>query len=212
MQIPYNVEARPDTGLYNAKLGIWLFLASEVMLFGALFSSYVLLRTGEPAFMTIPHEIAEHLGLHDGARWSDELSVPLAFLNTLVLIFSSVTMVMSWASLKLKEIGKFKLWMGLTNLCALGFMVIKTIEYSTKFSHGLFPSSGNFLAVYFTMTGLHGLHVVGGLIVNSYLWGPGSKMWKTEPERFTNRVEVAGLYWHFVDLVWIFLFPSLYLL
>jgi heme/copper-type cytochrome/quinol oxidase subunit 3 len=212
MEIPYNVEARPDTGLYNAKLGIWLFLASEVMLFGALFSSYVLLRTGDPGFMTIPHEIAEHLGVHEGALWSDELNVPLAFLNTLVLIFSSVTMVMSWASLKLKDIGKFKLWMGLTNLCALGFMAIKTIEYSAKFSHGLFPSSGNFLAVYFTMTGLHGLHVVGGLIVNSYLWGPGSKMWKTEPERFTNRVEVAGLYWHFVDLVWIFLFPSLYLL
>ena len=212
MQIPYNVEARPDTGLYNAKLGIWLFLASEVMLFGALFSSYVLLRTGDPGFMTIPHEIAEHLGVHDGAHWSDELNVPLAFVNTLVLIFSSVTMVMSWASLKLKDIGKFKLWMGLTNLCALGFMVIKTIEYGAKFSHGLFPSSGNFLAVYFTMTGLNGLHVVGGLIVNGYLWGPGANMWKTEPERFTNRVEVAGLYWHFVDLVWIFLFPSLYLL
>jgi cytochrome c oxidase subunit 3 len=68
------------------------------------------------------------------------------------------------------------------------------------------------MAIYFTMTGLHGLHVIGGLIVNSYLWGPGSKMWKTDPERFTNRIEVAGLYWHFVDLVWIFLFPTLYLL
>ena len=212
MEIPYNVEPRPDTGLYNAKLGVWLFLASEVMLFGALFSSYILLRTGDPNFMTIPHEIAEHLGLHHDAQWSDELNVPLAFLNTLVLIFSSVTMVMSWASLKLKDIGKFKLWMGLTNLCALGFMVIKAIEYNAKFSHDLLPSSGNFLAVYFTMTGLHALHVIGGLIVNGYLWGPGSKMWKTEPERFTNRVEVAGLYWHFVDLVWIFLFPVLYLL
>jgi heme/copper-type cytochrome/quinol oxidase subunit 3 len=143
--------------------------------------------------------------------WSDLLNVPLAFLNTLVLIFSSVTMVMSWVSLRLKDFGKFKLWMGLTNLCALGFMVIKAIEYNSKFSHDLFPSSSNFLAVYFTMTGLHALHVVGGLIVNGYLWGPGSKMWHTDPERFTNRVEVAGLYWHFVDLVWIFLFPSLYL-
>jgi heme/copper-type cytochrome/quinol oxidase subunit 3 len=62
------------------------------------------------------------------------------------------------------------------------------------------------------MTGLHGLHVIGGMIVNTYLWGPGSKMWQTDPERFTNRIEVAGLYWHFVDLVWIFLFPTLYLL
>jgi cytochrome c oxidase subunit 3 len=59
---------------------------------------------------------------------------------------------------------------------------------------------------------LHGLHVIGGMIVNTYLWGPGAKMWQTDPERFTNRIEVAGLYWHFVDLVWIFLFPTLYLL
>ncbi|MDH3404936.1 MAG: cytochrome c oxidase subunit 3 [Acidobacteriota bacterium] len=213
MQIPYTVEERPDTGLYNAKLGIWLFLASEVMLFGALFSSYVLLRTGDPGFMTIPHGIAEHLGGHEGAmRWSQVLSVPLAFGNTLVLIFSSVTMVLSWVSLRLKDFGKYKLYMGLTILCALGFMVIKAIEYNAKFAHGLYPSAGNFLAVYFTLTGLHALHVVGGLVVNGYLWGPGAKMWKTDPERFTNRVEVAGLYWHFVDLVWIFLFPSLYLL
>ena len=68
------------------------------------------------------------------------------------------------------------------------------------------------MALYFTMTGLHGLHVVGGMIVNGYLLLPGAKMWTTEPQRFTNRVEVAGLYWHFVDLVWIFLFPTLYLL
>lgn len=213
MQIPYTVEARPDTGLYNAKLGIWLFLASEVMLFGALFSSYVLLRTGDPGFMTIPHDVVESLGLHGEAhRWTDELSVPLAFVNTLVLIFSSVTIVMSWASLRLKEFGKFRLWLGLTILCALGFMGIKTIEYSAKFAHHLYPETSNFLGIYFTLTGLHGLHVVGGLIVLIYLWGPGSKMWKSEPQRFINRVETVGLYWHFVDLVWIFLFPTLYLL
>jgi cytochrome c oxidase subunit III len=213
MQIPYTIEERADTGLFNAKLGIWLFLASEVMLFGALFSSYVLLRTGDPNFMTIPQAVAEHLGSHGEAmRWTEELSVPAAAINTLVLIFSSVTMVMSWASLRLKNFGGFKLWLGLTNLCALAFMGIKAWEYNAKFSHGLFPSSGNFLAVYFTLTGLHALHVIGGLIVNTYLWGPGSKMWQTDPQRFTNRVEIAGLYWHFVDLVWIFLFPSLYLL
>jgi cytochrome c oxidase subunit 3 len=197
MQIPYTVDTRPDTGLYNAKLGIWLFLASEVMLFGALFSSYILLRTGAPVW---PH--GREMGL----------SVPLATLNTMVLIGSSVTMVMSWASLKLKDFGKFRLWMGLTILCAVGFMVIKGIEYHHKFEVGNFPSKNTFLAIYFTLTGLHGLHVLGGMIVNGYMWGPGAKMWKTDPERFTNRIEVAGLYWHFVDLVWIFLFPTLYLL
>lgn len=197
MEIPYNVEARPDTGLYNAKLGIWLFLASEVMLFGALFSSYILLRTGAPSWPQ-----GRELGLN----------VPLATLNTMILIASSVTVVLSWAALRLGDFKKFRLHMGLTLLCGLGFLVIKYIEYSAKFHHGDFPSTNMFFAIYFTLTGLHGLHVVGGMVVNAYFWGPGAKMWKTEPQRFTNRIEVAGLYWHFVDLVWIFLFPTLYLL
>ena len=107
---------------------------------------------------------------------------------------------------------KFQLYMGITILCSIIFLVIKYFEYSAKFEAGHYPSTHNFYAVYFTMTGLHGLHIIGGIIVNAYLWIPGTKMWKTEPERFTNRIEVAGLYWHFVDLVWIFLFPSIYLL
>ena len=69
----------------------------------------------------------------------------------------------------------------------------------------------HYLAIYFTLTGLHALHILGGSIVIGYLWGPGRKLWKTDPERFTNRIEVSGLFWHFVDLVWIFLFPVLYL-
>jgi heme/copper-type cytochrome/quinol oxidase subunit 3 len=196
MQIPYTVEPRPDTGLYNAKLGVWLFLASEVMLFGALFSALILLRTGATSW---PHGY-------------EVLNVPLATINTMVLITSSVSMVMSWAALRLGDFGRYRKWMGLTFLLGLVFMVIKTMEYAAKFEHHLYPSHDNFMATYFTLTGLHGLHVLGGMIVIAYLLGPGSKMWKTEPERFTNRVEVVGLYWHFVDLVWIFLFPTLYLL
>ena len=121
---------------------------------------------------------------------------------------------MAWVSLKLKDINKYKLYMGATLLCSFGFLIIKYIEYSDKFAHTppLLPSTNNFFAVYFTLTGLHALHVIGGIIVNGYYFGPGIKMWDSEPERFTNRIEVAGLYWHFVDLVWIFLFPALYLL
>lgn len=196
MEIPYTIHPRPDTGVYNAKLGVWLFLASEVMLFGALFSSYVLLRVGADSW---PHG-------YDILDWK------IATFNTVVLISSSVTMVMSWASLMLKDFKKYKRYMGLTILCAFIFLAVKAFEYDTKFGHHLYPSTNTFLAIYFTITGLHGLHVIGGIIVNSYLWGPGSKMWKTQPERFANRVEIAGLYWHFVDLVWIFLFPVLYLL
>jgi heme/copper-type cytochrome/quinol oxidase subunit 3 len=194
--IPYTVEARPDTGLNNVKIGIWLFLASEVMLFGALFASYILLRVGAPSWP---------LG-------ADILNVPLATVNTLVLISSSVTMVMSWASLVKNDFGRYRLFMGGTVLLGVVFLVIKYIEYTSKFHHGLFPSSNTFLAIYFTLTGLHALHVIGGMAVNSWLWGPGAKMWKERPQQFTNRVETAGLFWHFVDLVWIFLFPVLYLL
>lgn len=195
--IPYTVEERADTGLNNVKIGMWLFLASEVMLFGALFAGYILLRAGNPEWPA-------------GADYG--LSVGWAFLNTLVLISSSVTMVMAWASLKRKDFSKYKLYMLLTVLGGVGFMVIKGIEYSAKFSHHYYPSTHNFLAIYFTLTGLHALHVIGGMVVNAYFLGPGSKMWHTHPQQFTNRVEVSGLFWHFVDLVWIFLFPILYLL
>jgi cytochrome c oxidase subunit III len=197
MEIPYAVKAHPVTGIANGKLGIWLFLASEVMLFGALFSSYVLLRVGADVW---PH--GRDVGL----------SVPLATLNTMVLIASSVTMVMSWASLKMNDFGKFRLYLGATILLSFVFLVVKYFEYMAKFHHDIYPSSSTFFAIYFTLTGLHGLHVIGGIVVNGYLIGPGSKLWKRDPDRFTNRIEYAGLYWHFVDLVWIFLFPVLYLL
>lgn len=197
MEIPYAVKPHPITGITNGKLGIWLFLASEVMLFGAMFSAYVLLRVGAHHW---PH------GYEAG------LNIPIATVNTLILIGSSVTMVMSWASLKMNQFGKFRLYLGLTILCALAFLVIKGFEYEAKFHHGIFPGTSTFYSIYFTMTGLHGLHVLGGLLVNLYFLIPGSRMWKTDPERFTNRIEYSGLYWHFVDLVWIFLFPVLYLL
>jgi cytochrome c oxidase subunit III len=309
MDIPYVVEARPDTGLYNAKVGIWLFLASEVMLFGALFSSYILLRVGAVEG-TWPH------------GW---LNVPVGTINTTVLITSSITTVMSWASLKMNQFGRFKVFHACTLCLALTFVGIKSYEYHDKFTHyevrlndevklkdgktilgrvgertadtlmveqaagapGKFlaptkiplsqiasiqngriadghilergsdevklhgrvvdraealadlhsaearhakleeitipnsqiarmerygPWHNTYLAIYFTLTGLHALHVIGGALVIGFLWGPGSRMWQTDPERFTNRVEISGLFWHFVDLVWIFLFPVLYLL
>ena len=196
MEIPYIVEERADTGLNNVKLGIWLFLASEVMLFGALFSSYVLLR----------------LMATEWPFGVDVLNVPLGTLNTAVLIGSSVTMVMAYASLKMNEFGRFRFWLALTIGLSLLFMVVKAFEYNHEFDIGNFPSTSTYLAIYFTMTGLHALHIVGGVIVNTYLLFPGSKMWKTNKAQFTNRIEAAGLYWHFVDLVWIFLFPVLYLL
>src|SRR5689334_5947869 len=119
MDIPYTVQSRPDTGLYNAKVGIWLFLASEVMLFGALFSSYILLRVGAP----------------EGMWPQGWLAVIPGTLNTLVLITSSITTVMAWAALKMNNFGKFKFFHAITLLCALIFVGIKSYEYRDKFNH-----------------------------------------------------------------------------
>jgi len=260
MDIPYTVEPRPDTGLYNAKVGIWLFLASEVMLFGALFSSYILLRVGAPEDYW-PH------------GW---LNVPIGTANTLVLITSSITTVMAWAACKMNQFGRFKFFHACTILLAMTFVCIKSYEYHDKFTHyeiilkdgkiadghivsndpksdrvvisGRYvedraelydltkhkgphkheeisiprdqikkmqnygPWHNTYLAIYFTLTGLHALHVIGGAVVIGFLWTTGNKMWKTDRERFTNRIEISGLFWHFVDLVWIFLFPVLYLI
>src|SRR6188474_3309976 len=119
MEIPYAIKPRPDTGLYNAKVGIWLFLASEIMLFGGLFSSYIMLRVIAPT----------------GTWVHGLLNIPIGTFNTAVLITSSVTVVMAWASLKMHQFGKFKLYMGLTILCAIAFVGIKTKEYHDKFTH-----------------------------------------------------------------------------
>src|SRR5712664_2360697 len=153
MNIPYTVEARQDTGLHNCKLGIWLFLASEVMLFGALFSTYIILRVGAPEW---PH---------------GELNIWLGAINTVILISSSVTMVMAWASLKMNDWGKHRLYLISTFVLAGLFLVNKYFEYSAHWTRGELPSRSTFLAIYFTLTGLHGLHILGGLRVMEHLIG-----------------------------------------
>jgi hypothetical protein len=119
MEIPYTSKPRPDTGIYNSKVGIWLFLASEVMLFGALFSSYILLRVGAGEG-TWPHGL---------------LSIPIGTFNTFELITSSVTVVMGWAALQVGNFGRYKVYQAITILCALGFLGIKSFEYRDKFKH-----------------------------------------------------------------------------
>jgi heme/copper-type cytochrome/quinol oxidase subunit 3 len=158
MNIPYTVEERPDTGLANGKLGIWLFLASEVMLFGALFSTYIILRIGSVEW---PH---------------GELNVGLGAVNTIILITSSVTMVMAWASLKLHNWGRHRLYLIGTFLLAGVFLVNKYFEYADHFARGEGPAHSTFLAIYFTLTGLHGIHILGGMVVMLYFIGPGAKL------------------------------------
>ena len=379
MEIPYNSKNRPDTGLYNGKVGIWLFLASEVMLFGGLFSAYLLLR----------------VGAEDG-NWSMGLMNKwVGAFNTLILIASSATVVLAWVSLKLKDWQGFRKWKIATIVFAFMFLIVKWgYEWPAKFTHydvtfinntaaekvfanvfekdsydddckkihrkiwnerydadgnneripdkkkpwtnvdlkdkpldghivgyytktedgkrkhhevgtafgasfwshalawrydarnsnlgitdtfiekgiiavevapahGVWdahtektasvgtrryaeadsstandghsghghhksvtietsqisrlssyePAHSTFFAVYYTLTGLHALHVFGGILIMLYHLLPISRrVYEADPERFTNRIEITGLFWHFVDLVWIFLFPILYLL
>ncbi len=345
MEIPYTVTARPDTGLYNAKLGIWLFLASEVMLFGGLFSAYVFMRLGaEPGYW--PHGL---------------LNVPVGTGNTGVLIFSSVTVVLSWAALKMRRYKQYWWWMLITIVCGVLFLTVKVCyEWPEKFVHfgvfirkdaaaqyepylgnehlalrkldprweisghildapegspykaeadknaehfrheqggheegagtsgdiahvgagehslasahaadeahapivqtedpndyviqldqvnadptsaanerphfiprklsdrtvvikrehvehasAFYPRHSSYFSTYFLITGLHGLHVLGGVIIFTYFLLFGKTLYVRNPEHMANRVEVAGLFWHFVDLVWIFVFPIFYLL
>ncbi len=197
MDIPYTSAEHPETRLYNGKLGIWLFLASEVLLFGAFFSTYILLRVGAAGDWPVQSEL---------------LNIPLATINTVILITSSVTMVMAWASLKLEQFGRFRVYFTITIALAVAFLVIKGFEYGAEFSHHRYPKTNNFLAIYFAMTGLHGLHILLGVAVNLYHLATARRWYQADPERLTNRIEIAGLYWHFVDLVWIFLFPVLYLI
>ncbi|MBK8269670.1 MAG: heme-copper oxidase subunit III [Planctomycetes bacterium] len=285
--------------MYNGKFGIWLFLASEVMLFGALFSTYVLLRVGAPPG-SWPIYGAPSIHGHE------ILSIPMATFNTAVLIGSSVTMVLAWAALKIGNLSRGKLYLLITFALAGTFLVVKYFEYKAKFTHYLVvlkdappdelkdvvdhrpiqtgavtrdlwfvnghmteddkekdyikivpdpkkaahgegdaghapaaashggdghnhapvqiersliqrysywgPQASTFLGIYFCITGLHGLHILGGMIVIIYMYFTADGWWKRNPEKIINRVECTGLYWHFVDLVWIFLFPILYLL
>ena len=119
MDIPFTTKPRPDTGLYNAKVGMWLFLASEVMLFGGLFSAYIFLRVGAPAG-TWPH------------GW---LNVPLGTINTIILALSAITTLLAWVALKLNQFPRYKIFHGLTILLALTFLSIKSYEYRDKFLH-----------------------------------------------------------------------------
>jgi len=189
-------NADTHSGITNAKLGVWLFLASEVMLFATLFTTYIVLRMGATSW-----------------PWGwDALNVPLATLNTAILISSSVTIVMAYARAYDKDVHGYRLWMAATIALSLAFLVVKGFEYGHEFKLGIGPSTSVFYAIYFTMTGLHGIHIIGGILLNSGLLAMSFSKEHWENPLFLGRVEGAGLYWHFVDIVWIFLFPALYLL
>ncbi|PIE24505.1 MAG: cytochrome C oxidase subunit III [Planctomycetota bacterium] len=203
------------------KLGIWIFLITEILFFSGLFCAYAVYRSHYPELFDFGHQF---------------LSTPMGAINTVVLLFSSLTM--AWA-VRCAQLNKQKglvTCLALTLLCACVFLVIKYFEYSGKISAGLVPGdgfhaegaeayaaahgfvlqggipegAGRFFGIYFGMTGLHGIHVIGGIVVIT--WTMINAMKGRFNSEYYGQVDYVALYWHLVDLVWIFLFPLLYLI
>jgi len=191
----------------TAKLGMWLFLVTEVLLFGGLFVGYGIMHARHPeAFMAAHHHLNRTLGAT----------------NTIVLLISSFTMVMAVWSAQTSRRKLCILFLILTLLCAGTFLVVKYFEYAHKFHEGLLPGKyythqgdevpGEFMffSFYFMMTGLHGVHVLLGMVAIS--WILLRAMRGHFSSAYYSPVDITGLYWHLVDLIWIYLFPLLYLI
>ncbi len=192
-----------------AKLGMWLFLATEILMFSGLFLAYFIIRYFYPDMMLSAHEF---------------LQKEAGALNTVVLLISSYTMAMAVRAAQTSNTPSLKRNLLWTLLCAGIFMVVKYFEYSAKIEHGMLPGRFYeahyhgyelvglphiFFAVYFTMTGLHGVHVLVGMGIITWIYIRASRGDFHSGNYIA--VENTGLYWHLVDLIWIFLFPLLYL-
>lgn len=206
-----------DQQLEASTLGMWVFLVTEVMFFGGLFMAYIVYRHMYPmAWLEASHEL----------NWK------LGGLNTAVLICSSITMALAVRAAMMGNRGQQMINIAVTMVLGSTFLVVKFFEYKAKFEHHLVPGpnwdphqlldNGQLVAVhlpegaqiffslYFIMTGIHALHMVIGLGIMAYIFNEARK--GTYNDEYFAPVEVSGLYWHFVDIVWIFLFPLLYLL
>lgn len=185
----------PEAAYHGAKLGMWLFLVTEVLLFGGLFTAFAIYR----------------YQMHDDfVHYQHMLNWKLGALNTLVLLTSSYFMVRGVDRAQHGDNEGTIKWLDLTFLCGLIFMVVKGFEYYAKFEHGLLPSKHIFMGLYFMMTGIHGLHVLIGMGLMVWLRKLAKK--GEFSTHYYTPVEVCGLYWHLVDIVWIYLFPVVYLL
>ena len=185
----------PSIAFESAKLSVWTFLATEVLLFGALFTAYTIFRMKYPEMFRAEHE---------------KLDRVLGAVNTVVLITSSLLVVFGVDAIKRGKARLFEACFGATILLAAVFLCVKYAEYTAKFHHGIYPRTNLFFSIYFMLTGLHGIHVLLGMGVLAYVIFL-SRRGRLSASYYTP-AEMSGLYWHFVDLVWIYLFPLLYLI
>jgi heme/copper-type cytochrome/quinol oxidase subunit 3 len=217
MRPPFPAE--PGAGVYSKKLGMWIFLASDVMFFTALIGTYIILRFSTDLPWGQPGAV---------------LNVPLTAFNTFLLICSSVSMVKAYAAIADGDQAGLKKWLGITILCGAAFVGVQVYEYIKLVSHGFTPNGyregsdlanlaatdplkygaatgGLYGSTFFSMTGFHGFHVTCGVVSMTYLY-----LTRVLPGKYSRNdyagIEVIGLYWHFVDLVWIILFTIVYLI
>ena len=190
----------------GSKIGMWLFIFTELLLFGGLFIVYSVYR-----YM---NSDAFHLA-------AEELNTTIGAINTFILLISSMTIAMSTTALQKKQKTTTIVLLGITLLLAVIFLVNKYFEWGVKFDHGIFPGSEYmkeemgqgevlFFGLYFVMTGLHAIHIIAGMIIMGFAL-VGIQKGTVHANR-PSLLENAGLYWHLVDLIWIFLFPLFYLI
>jgi heme/copper-type cytochrome/quinol oxidase subunit 3 len=180
---------RSATGISTGKLAVWWLIASEIVIFGGVLGSYIMHRIGHPEWASQ----AEHTNTWAGA------------FNTFVLLTSSLAAVLAHQAAEHKDGKKAAKFLYLTCLGGLVFLIVKSIEWTNEITHGYTITSHTFWSFYYTAAGIHGLHVIVGMIIMLIVAGDAAK------GRDLQRVEAVGLYWHFVDIVWIFLFPLLYI-
>lgn len=201
--------ATPEQQLDTAKLGMWLFLAQEILFFSGIFVAYGIFRVHYPEAFSV----GSHL-----------LDWRLGGLNTVVLLFSSLTAVLAVRSARLGQQRATGNYLLATIVCAFIFLVVKYFEYAAKFDHGYLPGHffhphgdielpyhvRSFFGIYFMATGVHGLHVVIGIGYFIYLFVKNRR--GAFSPAYNTPVDMGALYWHLVDLIWIYLFPLLYLI
>ncbi|MEX0680224.1 MAG: cytochrome c oxidase subunit 3 family protein [Balneolales bacterium] len=196
-----------DQQFESSKLGMWIFLVTEVLMFGGLFVAYIIYRSWHPDLFQLA---------------AKELNTILGATNTVVLIASSLTIALAIRNVQLDKIKASINYMATTIALAGVFMVIKYIEYTEKFAKGIFPGNAyyydgidhsmasNFFSIYYMMTGLHGIHVLMGMALISWMILKAKR--GAVHSSYYTPVENTGLFWHLVDIIWIFLFPLLYLI
>jgi heme/copper-type cytochrome/quinol oxidase subunit 3 len=181
------------TGVTNTKLAIWLFLSSDCLFFGAFISAYLLYR-GRSEVGPFPEDI---------------YNIPFTSVTSFILLMSSLTMVLALAAIQRGDYRRLRIWLLATALFGATFIGGQVFEFTEFYREGLGPSTNLFGSTFFVLTGLHGAHVTGGIIWLLSLWGLAAQGRLVSAD--SEKVELAGLYWHFVDVVWIVIFTVVYL-